>query len=125
MHKVTIIIKYYIKYLILLLLFKNINLLLPITFNDFTGIYSFVYIPISYLVVKYMFIYDLEKHQYSKDKYVLPIIFGYTILNFILSLPLIYNIFIVIFLICLKGVPVIDEEEIAKNIKEYYQNKNK
>lgn len=120
----TVLIKYYLKYIILLLIFKNINILLPSNFDDFGGVYALIYILIAYLVVKYIFIYDLEKNKYLKRKYLLPVVIGYTLLNFILKMPLLYNIFIIIFLIYIKEKPVIDKEKIEKNIKEYYNNKN-
>ncbi len=122
--KYLVILKYYVNYLILLLIFKYIHIILPVRFDSFGGIYALIYIPIAYLVVKYMFIYDLEKNKHLKKKYLLPVLIGYTLLNFILGMPLLYNIAIIVFLILLKGSLVVDAEETLKNIKEYYEKKN-
>ena len=122
--KYLVILKYYVNYLILLLIFKYMHIILPVKFDEFGGIYALIYIPIAYLVVKYMFIYDLEKNNHIKKRYLLPVLIGYTLLNFILGMPLLYNIAIIVFLILLKGSLVVDTEETLKNIKEYYENKN-
>ena len=96
-----VIIKYYFNYLILLLIFKNIHYILPINFAELNN-YFYVFIPISYLVVKYMFIYDLDKNNYYRKDFLWPVIIGYSILNFIFKMHLFYDIFIILFLLILK-----------------------
>ena len=93
--KKYIIIGFYIKYLILLLLFKVIWV-----FQYFDN-YFIVYVPLSYLVVKYTFIYPLEKNKYIND------------------------ICIIVFLLILKDKNAQIEQETSKYIKEYYEKKNK
>ena len=117
--KKYIIIGFYLKYLILLLLSKVIWV-----FQYFDN-YFIVYIPLSYLVVKYTFIYPLEKNKYPKKDYLLPVIIGYTILNLIFRMHLLYDICIIVFLLVLKNKNTIVEQETSKYIKEYYEKKNK
>ena len=100
------------------------HIVLPVKFDEFGGVYALIYIPVAYLVVTYMFIHDLEKNNHLKKRYLIPVLIGYTLLNFILGMPLLYNIAIIVFLILLKGSLVEDTEETLKNIKEYYENKN-
>ena len=117
--KKYIIIGYYLKYLILLSLFKLIWV-----FQYFDK-YFIVYIPLSYLVVKYTFIYPLEKNKYTKKDYLLPVIIGYTILNLIFRMHLLYDICIIVFLLVLKDKNTQIEQDTSKYIKEYYEKKNK
>ena len=121
--RVGTVIKYYVKYVILLLIFKNIHYLLPISLDSLSGWYNLAYIPICYLVIKFIFIYDLEKNNYLKKYYLVPVFIGYTILNFLFSMPIIYDVCIAIFLIILKGPLVVDEQETWKNIARYLNNK--
>ena len=117
--KKFIIIGYYLKYLIILLLFKFIWV-----FEYFDN-YFIVYIPLSYLVVKYTFIHDLEKNKYKRKDYLFLVVIGYTILNLIFRMHLLYDICIIIFLLILKDKITSNEEDTNKYIKEYYENKNK
>ena len=84
MSKYLVIIKYYFNYLILLLIFKNVHYILPISFDELNN-YFLVFIPISYLVVKYIFIYDLDKNNYYRKDFLLPVIIGYSLLNLFLK----------------------------------------
>ena len=106
-------------YLVLLLIFKNISIILPFSFADFNN-YFWVFIPICYLVTKFMFIKELEAKNLLKKKYVIPILISYTLLNFVLGMPILYTIFMAIFILILRGPNVVDEEETARIIKEYY-----
>lgn len=117
------IIRYYVRYIILLLIFKNIHYLLPISLDSLSGWYTLAYIPICYLVVRFMFIYDLEKNNYLKKYYLVPIFIGYTIFNFLFSMPIIYDICIALFLIILRGPLVVDEVETWKNIATTLNNR--
>lgn len=117
------IIRYYVRYIILLLIFKNIHYLLPISLDSLSGWYTLTYIPICYLVVRFMFIYDLEKNNYLKKYYLVPVFIGYTTLNFLFSMPIIYDICIIFFLRILRGPLIVDEQETWKNIASYLNNK--
>ena len=101
MSKYLVIIKYYFNYLILLLIFKNVHYILPISFDELNN-YFLVFIPISYLVVKYIFIYDLDKNNYYRKDFLLPVIIGYSLLNFIFKMHIFYDVFIILFLLILK-----------------------
>lgn len=122
-YKYVTIFKYYLNYFIFLLIFKNINILLSVSIEQLNN-YFFVFIPISYLIVKYLFIYDLQKHNYRKKEFLWPILIGFTILNFILKMPIFYNIFIIFFILILKCNSIADIDT-NKYIQEYYQNKDK
>ena len=116
--KNKIIIKYYFKYLILLIIFKNIHYLLPVNLEQLNN-YFWVFIPISYLVVKYMFIYKLQEDKLTKKELLWPIVIGYTILNLILCMPVFYNLFVLIFLLILKESNY--DQDTDKYIKEYFE----
>ncbi len=116
--KNKIIIKYYFKYLILLIIFKNIHYLLPVNLEQLNN-YFWVFIPISYLVVKYMFIYKLQEDKLTKKELLWPIVIGYTILNLILCMPVFYNLFVLIFLLILKESDY--DQDTDKYIKEYFE----
>ena len=119
-----IVLKMYFKYLILLLIFKNIGIILPFPFEAF-NLYAWVFIPITYLVVKYTFIHELEKNRVLKRYYFLPVLIGYTLLNLILGMPFFYAVGIIIFIIILKGPYVVDEKETARYIDQFYENNKK
>ena len=89
--------KFYFYYFVLALIFKNIQVILPFSFDDFNK-YFFVYIPIAFLVIKYMFINELDKNKLLKKYYIIYIIIGYTIINILLKMPILYTIFIILFI---------------------------
>ena len=85
--------------------------------------YYLIFIPLAYLVVKFIFYYECEKNNVSKRKILIPLLIGTTVLNIILKMHVIYTIFIIIFLIFTKTNYVIDPLENKRIIAEYKKNK--
>lgn len=95
------IIIYYLKYLMLVLICKNINYILPIQFDSLNN-FVLIYIPLTYLITKYLFYYDIERKQIRKKDLICQITIGFTIINIIFKMPIMYTIFLLFFCYLLK-----------------------
>ena len=118
----NIIIGYYFKYVVFLLVFKNIHYLLGIGINNLLT-FPLVFIPIAYLVVKFLFYHDLEKRNLNRKDYLLYIVIGYSVLNLLFLMPILYDLSIVLMLLIIKDQKTNESLIIEKNIREYYENK--
>lgn len=123
-NKILLIIKYYFVYILFLLILKNINYLLFISFESLID-YWFVFIPISYIAVKYFVYYDLEKTNFVKKDIIWYISVGFTIINIFFSMPYIYTFSILVFLIICKDKETFNRGVIYRNIQDYYEDKKR
>ncbi len=115
---------YVITYVILVLIFKGIHFILPISFDTLSA-YPLVFIPICFLVINNLIIKDLEREELSKKDFVWPLCISFTIINLLFRMPLFYDLCTVLFIILLKGRRVVRKEETLKTIAEYYEKHNK
>lgn len=120
--KLLLIARYYITYVVFLLILKNINYIFFVSFDQLVE-YFIVFIPIAYIVVKYLVYYDLEKRKFLKKELIWYLVIGFTLFNLIFSMPYVYTGFILLFLIICKDRKTSDLDTINKNICDYYKNK--
>lgn len=120
--KLLLFIKYYIIYFLFLVILKNIHYIFLISFDSLLE-YWFVFIPIAYLVVKYLIYYDVEKYNLLKGDVVF-LSLSLTVINICFSMPIIFNGCVVLFLFVCKNKKVYDANIISKNINDYYNDKN-
>lgn len=116
------IIIYYLKYLMLVLICKNINYILPIQFDSLNN-FVLIYIPLTYLITKYLFYYDIERKQIRKKDLICQITIGFTIINIIFKMPIMYTIFLLFFLLFIKDKNTMVKEKNDKIIEDYFKNK--
>ncbi len=116
--------KFIISYLILVLIFKHMNILGLPDFSDLNRFFI-VYFLISYFIVKYLFYKDILKYELNREEYLKYIIVIYTIINIISGMPVIYDISLIIMLIIYKDKKSRIEDTTNKNIKKYFEEKNK
>lgn len=117
-------VKYFINYLLLVLIGLNFGILSP-----YQNIISAILY--HYLIVRYTIIYPLEKNDISKKDNLLSLITGVAIINMVMFILVRYNIYYsvililatIIFLTLSKGIKEKNSDIIGKNIKEYYDNK--
>lgn len=114
--------RYYIIYFVFLIILKNIHYVLFISFDSLLE-YWFVFIPIAYLVVKYLIYYDIERYSLLKRDFIF-LAFGFTIINILFSMPYIFSGCIVLFLFICKNKKLRGKDVISKNIRDYYNKKN-
>lgn len=76
--KLKNIIVYYLKYLMIVFICKNINYILPIQFDSLNN-FVLIYIPLTYLITKYLFYYDIERKQIRKKDLIWQIAIGFTV----------------------------------------------
>ena len=117
-------IKIYVRYLLAIVVLKNTRYLIAFDFDNFNNV-PYIYIPIAYLVVNFVFNRVVDKYNLNHHDYVPVIATGFTILNLIFKMPIIYTIFILIFSIYAKTKKTRVKEETTRYIKEYYERKNK
>lgn len=121
MNKKYLVLKYTIKYLILIIIFKNIHYLIGIHFEELNKFYL-VYIPLAFLVVKFLVYYDLEKNKLTRKDILVYLVLNFTIINLIFRMAILYTISIFIFLFILRNDQSKLEEVMTKNISEYLNN---
>lgn len=115
-------------YVILVIILKSINVILPFNFQYFDAM-PIAYIPIGYLVIKNIFCKTLDKMGGCKEDFLWNMVLGYTVINLLFFMPILYDISIVAFLFILKPKNNVDvERETMQYIAEYYEkqaNENK
>lgn len=119
--KLLLFIRYFVIYCIFLVIFKNIHYIFFISYDSLLE-YWFVFIPIAYLVVKYLIYYDVEKHKLLKRDFVFLAI-SFTIINILFSMPYVFSGCIALFVFVCKNKHVNDRNIISKNISDYYNSK--
>ncbi len=122
--KKEVLFKIYLTYLIGVLILGNMHYLVSVSIADFNR-YPLVYIPLAYLVVTFFFNRPLEKEDETRKNYLWWGIGGFTIINVIFRMPILYTIFVIVFLLLAKGKKTRIKEETERYIKEYYERKNK
>ena len=111
-----LIIYYNVRYLMLMIIIEYI-----MSFNFLDGFIP-VYIPLSYLIIRFLVIHDIEKKQIKKDDILFYLLTGFTTINIFFHFNIFYDICIVIFLIILKDKKSNQDEIIKKNLEEFYKN---
>ena len=116
--------KFVISYLILVLIFKYMNILGLPDFSDLNKFFI-VYILIAHFIVKYLFYKDILKYELNREEYLKYIVVIYTIINLVFGMPILYDISLVAMLIIYKDKKSRIEDTTNKNIKKYFEEKNK
>ncbi len=117
--KVLLIIKYYLLYLVFLIIFKNIHYLIFISFEMLQE-YRIIFLPIAYLVVKILVYNDLRNQIFLKKDVLWHLVVGFTMLNVFYGMPYIYTLSIILFLFILKDEKTFKNKLILDNIKRYF-----
>ncbi len=120
--KKTFILKNIFDYVVLCLIFKYCNYIIAVNIYDLQR-FPLIFIPIDFLVIKNIFIKQLEKKCLQKSECIIPITFSYTAINLILKMLIVYTICLILFLIILKDDKNLNSKKTYQNIMEYYKNK--
>lgn len=120
--KTLLIIKYYLLYLLFLIILKNIHYL--VSFDMFQE-YQFVFLPISYLVIRILVYNDLRNQMFLKKDILWYLVVGFTILNVFYDMSYIYTLSILLFLFILKDEKLSKNKIISGNIKRYFDRNSK
>ena len=121
-NRVFTILKIAVKYLILVLIFKNIHYLVGIKFNDLEP-YFIIFIPIVYLTVKYLILIEIKNNNITRKDVLYYLVLYITGINLVFNMPIMYDIIILIFLILSKDKKDNQKEIIEKNISAYKNKK--
>ncbi len=86
-NRVFTILKIAVKYLILVLIFKNIHYLVGIKFNDL-GSYFILFIPINYLIVKYLILIEIKNNNITRKDVLYYLVLYITGINLVFNMPI-------------------------------------
>ena len=121
-NRVFTILKIAVKYLILVLIFKNIHYLVGIKFNDLEP-YFIVFIPIAYLTVKNLILIEIKNNNITRKDVLYYLVLYVTGINLVFNMPIMYDIIMFVSLILLGDKKDNQKEIIEKNIREYKSKK--
>ncbi len=82
--------------------------------------FPLAFIPLTFLIERFLVAREFENHSLSKIEFIPTIIIGCTLLNILLKMPILYDLFFIIFLIIQKDRSMYSEKQTQKNIQEYF-----
>ncbi len=82
--------------------------------------FPLAFIPLTFLIERFIVAREFENLSLSKIEFIPTIIIGFTFLNILFKMPILYDLFLIVFLIIQKDRSMYSEKQTQKNIQEYF-----